>query len=44
MKTHKGFRHHARFAVRWPVTYWNEGVLFGQGTVQFLVGSRGATC
>jgi hypothetical protein len=32
MKTTKSLRHHARFAVRWPVTYWNEG-LFGQGTV-----------
>ena len=33
MQTNKGFRHHARFAVRWPVTYWSEGVLFGQGTM-----------
>jgi PilZ domain-containing protein len=33
MKTNEGFRHHARFAVSWPVTYWNENVLFGQGTV-----------
>jgi hypothetical protein len=33
MKTNQGFRHHARFFVRWPATYWNEGVLFGQGTL-----------
>lgn len=32
MKTKKGFRHHARFTVSWPVSYWNDGVLFGQGT------------
>ena len=28
----EGLRQQARFAVRWPVTYWNEG-LFGQGTI-----------
>jgi hypothetical protein len=33
MKTNEGFRHHARFVVWWPVTYWNENVLFGQGTM-----------
>ena len=33
MKMNEGFRHHARFAVWWPVTYWNEDLLFGQGTV-----------
>ena len=25
-------RKHPRFAVKWPVSYWNDGV-FGQGTV-----------
>ena len=25
-------RCHARFSVKWPATYWNEG-LFGQGTI-----------
>jgi len=33
MKTNERIRHHARFAVWWPVTYWNENVLFGQGTM-----------
>jgi hypothetical protein len=32
MKTTKAQRDYARFPVRWPVTYWNQG-LFGQGTV-----------
>ena len=32
MKTNEGLRHYARFAVKWAVIYWNEG-LFGQGTV-----------
>jgi hypothetical protein len=27
-----GLRKHARFAVKWPVTYLNEG-LSGEGTV-----------
>ena len=28
----KASRAHARFSVKWPVTYWNEG-LFGHGTI-----------
>lgn len=32
MKSNEGLRHHVRFAVKWPVTYWNER-LWGQGTV-----------
>ena len=32
MKSNEGVRCHPRFRVRWPATYWNEG-LFGQGTV-----------
>ena len=33
MKPRQGFRHHARLAVSWPVTYWNQDVLYGQGTI-----------
>ena len=32
MNTNEGLRYHARFAVKWPVTYGNEE-LFGRGTV-----------
>jgi hypothetical protein len=32
MQTTRGLRHHARFAVNWPILYSNQG-LTGQGTV-----------
>ena len=32
MTTKEFLRRHARFSVKWPATYWNEG-LFGQGTI-----------
>ena len=32
MATKEFLRRHARFSVKWPATYWNDG-LFGQGTI-----------